>query len=100
MIETLMIGLAESAIKNYVLNNGETDGVNNVVYLDTLNGVIDINGCTDILSAVVGIDGNLSFLVSNSDDSVQQFVSFFDLNADAARKVLDEILHYGTDFAV
>lgn len=95
-----MIGLAESAIKNYVLNNGETDGVNNVVYLDTLNGVIDINGCTDILSAVVGIDGNLSFLVSNSDDSVQQFVSFFDLNADAARKVLDEILHYGTDFAV
>lgn len=100
MVETLMIGLAESAIKHYVLNNGETDGVNNVTYLDGLKGVIDIDGCTDILSAVVGIDGNLSFLVSNEDDSMQMFVTIFDLNADAVRKILEQMMLYGTDFAV
>lgn len=95
-----MIGLARTAIINYVLNNGETDGVNKVVYLDGLNGVIDIDGCTDILSAVVGIDEYLSFLVSNEDDSMQMFVTIFDLNADAVRKILEQMMLNGTDFAV
>lgn len=98
MIETLLIGLAESAIKTFVSSNGETDGVNSIVYLDGLHGVVDIDGCTDILSAVVGIDGELSFLISNADDSKQMFVSFFDLNFDAAKKILDQILSFGTEF--
>ena len=95
----LYLGVFEELIKRSVMESKETDGVNPIKYLSNLNGVIDLNGYTDILSAVVGADGLLSVLVSNADDSKQSFVSLWDLPLSAVMEIFNQLVKVGTEFA-
>lgn len=94
MIETLFYGLMQAGIIKTILEDGETDGVNAIKYLDNLKGVINIDGCTDILSAVVGTDNNLSVLISNADDTKQEFCGLYELPLPVIEKIFKQIVKY------
>ena len=94
MIETLLYGLMQANITKSIIEDGETDGVNAVKYLDNLKDVININGCTDILSAVVGEDNLLSLLISNADDTKQEFCSLHELPLSVIKQIFDQIVKY------
>ena len=91
MLETLIPNLIEQTIKLAVENNGEDDGNCKVLYLSDLNGVINLNGYTDILSAHVGEDGLLSFLVATPDDKSQSFVSLFSFPQEVIEKIIEQV---------
>lgn len=91
MLETLMLGLLFSTIKVAIENNGESDGVCDVLYLDGFNNVIDLDGHTDILSLHLGLDGNISVLIAKSDDSSQVFCDLCDLPMDIVRKIAEQV---------
>lgn len=63
-----------------------------VFFLKDLNGVIDIDGMTDVLNAHVGCDNNLSFLISDYTDSKQTFVSMYDLSDEVIFEILMQVL--------
>lgn len=96
MIETLFIGMIENAIKVAVNNNGESDGVSKVLYLDGMNKVMSLaEGLyTDILSANVGIDGRLTFLVSDEGDKHQTFVDIGELPREVVAEIFNKIYAY------
>lgn len=96
MIETLFIGMIENAIKVAVNNNGESDGVCKVLYLDGMNNVMSLaDGLyTDVLSAHVGIDGRLTFLVSDEGDKHQTFVDIGELPSEVVAEIFNKIYAY------
>ncbi len=96
MIETLFIGMVENAIKVAVNNNGESDGVCKVLYLDGLNKVMSLaDGLyTDVLSAHIGVDGLLSFLVSDDGDKHQTFVNIGELPREVVAEIFNKIYAY------
>ena len=96
MIETLFTGMIENAIKFAVNNNGESDGVCKVLYLDGLNKVMSLaDGLyTDVLSAHVGIDGRLTFLVSDEGDNHQTFVDIGELPTEVVTEIFNKIYAY------
>jgi len=96
MIETLFIGMVENAIKVAVNNNGESDGVCKVLYLDGLNKVMSLaDGLyTDVLSAHIGVDGLLSFLVSDESDKHQTFVNIGELPREVVAEIFNKIYAY------
>ena len=96
MIETLFIGMVENAIKVAVNNNGESDGVCKVLYLDGLNKVMSLaDGLyTDVLSAHIGVDGLLSFLVSVDGDKHQTFVNIGELPREVVAEIFNKIYAY------
>lgn len=96
MIETLFIGMVENAIKVAVNNNGESDGVCKVLYLDGLNKVMSLaDGLyTDVLSAHIGVDGLLSFLVSDEGDKHQTFVNIGELPREVVAEIFNKIYAY------
>jgi hypothetical protein len=96
MIETLFIGMVENAIKVAVNNNGESDGVCKVLYLDGLNKVMSLaDGLyTDVLSAHIGVDGLLSFLASDDGDKHQTFVNIGELPMEVVAEIFNKIYAY------
>lgn len=96
MIETLFIGMVENAIKVAVNNIGESDGVCKVLYLDGMNNVMSLaDGLyTDVLSAHIGVDGLLSFLVSDGGDKHQTFVNIGELPSEVVAEIFNKIYAY------
>lgn len=91
MLETLHFGLMQANIINGVMTKGDTDGVSKVIYLENLNGAINIDGYTDVLSVMVGADGMLSVLISDADDKKQSFVGLFDLPKEVVFEIYKQI---------
>ena len=96
MVETLFLGMVENAIKVAVNNNGEGDGVCKVLYFDGLNNVMSLaDGLyTDVLSAHIGFDGRLSFLVSDNGDKHQSFVNIGELPQEVVAAIVHKIYDY------
>ena len=91
MLETLMMGLLANTLKVAIENNGESDGVCDVLYLNGFNNVVDLDGHTDLLSLHLGLDGNISVLVAKSDDSSQVFCDLYDLPMEIVRKIVEQV---------
>lgn len=81
----------ENLLKWNVENRCEENN-DDMFFLKDLNGVIDIDGMTDILNAHVGCDGNLSFLISDNTDSKQTFVNMYDLSDEVIFEILMQVL--------
>lgn len=78
-------------LKDIVKNYGEQDGNIYRLWLD-LNGVVDLDGHTDILCAHLGEDGILTFQVNTPDDSSTIFVYPEELGQGALELAIDEML--------
>ena len=86
----------ERKIFDYVKANGEDDGVCIVFWLDeSFNGVISIDGYTDILGIynTQYLDGGdaLSFYIASSDDSKETFVDFYEFPKDVQEKIIKHL---------
>lgn len=86
-------------INKKVLNINYFDGVNYILHFDnSFNGIIDINGMTDILNVSTDVvSKNISFLISNEDDTKQEFCYLSELmenvgfSADFLIKIIDYV---------
>lgn len=79
-IFTYCFNAIEILLSVNVLDRGEDDGVCTIVFLNNLNGVIYIDGMTDILNVAIGKeDGAMTFLISDMTDENQTFVSLDDV---------------------
>ena len=79
-IFTYCFNAIEILLSVNVLDRGEQDGVCTIMFLNNLNGVIYIDGMTDILNVAIGNeDGIMSFLISDMTDENQTFVSLKDI---------------------
>ena len=76
----------EDFIKNYVLKNGEFDGINHIHYMNNPNGYKYI----DVLGVYANKD-NLSFLVSEDNDNKQYFLVLSDFNDDEILKIIEDV---------
>lgn len=80
---------AEDNIKTLTIQKGEHDGDCYRYYLpNDFNNTINYCGATDILCSHVGVDGMLTFLVSDTNDNHQFFVDICDLPI----SVVDQII--------
>ena len=74
---------------------GENDGVCKIVWLNDLNGVVDIecegHHCTDLLGVYVGGDNRLSISVFSQDDMANLFIGLGDLPDDIINKVYGQV---------
>ena len=74
LINFCLDGIVEYLFKK-VMNINYFDGVNYILHFDnSFNGIIDIDGMTDILNICTDeVRKNVSFLISNEDDTKQDF---------------------------
>ena len=81
-------------LANYIRNDNdnEYDGVCWIHWLNGFNNSINIDSYTDILSAYVGEDGTLSFLITNNSDCVQSFVGLGEFSNDVIYKIAMNVL--------
>lgn len=81
-------------LANYIRNDNsnEYDGVCWIHWLNGFNNSINIDSYTDILSAYVGEDGTLSFLITNNSDCVQTFVGLSEFDNDVIYKIAMSVL--------
>lgn len=81
-------------LANYIRNDNdnEYDGVCWIHWLNGFNNSINIDSYTDILSAYVGEDGTLSFLITNNSDCVQTFVGLSEFDNDVIYKITMNVL--------
>lgn len=81
-------------LANYIRNDNdnEYDGVCWIHWLNGFNNSINIDSYTDILSAYVGEDGTLSFLITNNSDCVQTFVGLSEFDNDVIYKITMSVL--------
>ena len=81
-------------LANYIRNDNsnEYDGVCWIHWLNGFNNSINIDSYTDILSAYVGEDGALSFLITNNSDCVQTFVGLSEFDNDVIYKITMSVL--------
>lgn len=90
--------IGEDDIITAVKEKGENEGdCGYRIWLSNLNGKCNINGHTDIMSAVVtkNTKGNdsLSIQVNTPDDRSTIFVDIYDFNADVADLIYDQIVN-------
>ena len=81
-------------LANYICNDNsnEYDGVCWIHWLNGFNNSINIDSYTDILSAYVGEDGTLSFLITNNSDCVQTFVGLSEFDNNVIYKIAMSVL--------
>ena len=81
-------------LANYICNDNsnEYDGVCWIHWLNGFNNSINIDSYTDILSAYVGEDGSLSFLITNNSDCVQTFVGLSEFDNNVIYKIAMSVL--------
>lgn len=95
--QDFLINFCYSEIEKYlakkIKNINYFDGVCYVVFFDsTFNGVVNLNGMTDILS--VHYDGEIdgvTFVISNDDDTKQSFASLNEFPIDVIINIVDFI---------
>ena len=90
--------IGEVEMINTVKVKGEHEGDLHRIWLDNLNGVCNLDGHTDIMSAVVckntaGKDC-LSIQVNTPNDYSTTFCSIDELNYDVVDKIYDQIMNY------
>lgn len=94
-IEDFCMDAIENWIIKKVIELNNYDGVCYIEYLDSsFNGVIDINGMTDILNLCVGVDRMLSLLASDENDDKQDFIYITDLPFDIVVKIINKLENY------
>ena len=82
-------------LRNIFTDKGEFDGYYYICWLDGFDGVINIDGCTDILSASMLADGQeIVLLVSSPNDTFQQFIDPADLSGELQEKLYNYLLNY------
>lgn len=81
-------------LANYICNDddNEYDGACWIHWLNGFNYSINIDSYTDILGAYVGVDGALSFLITNNSDCVQSFVGLGEFSNDVIYKITMNVL--------
>lgn len=94
-IEDFCMDAIEDWIIKKIIELNNYDGVCYIEYLDSsFNGVIDINGMTDILNLCVGVDRMLSLLASDENDDKQDFIYITDLPFDIVVKIINKLENY------
>ncbi len=94
-IKQFCMDAIEDWIIKKIIELNNYDGVCYIEYLDnSFNGVIDINGMTDILNLCVGVDRMLSLLASDENDDKQDFIYITDLPFDIVVKIINKLENY------
>lgn len=93
-----MLEIGEDDMISAVKEKGEDEGdCGHRIWLSNLNGKCNLNGHTDIMSAVVtkNTKGNdsLSIQVNTPDDRSTIFVGIYDFDADVADLIYDQIVN-------
>ena len=82
-------------LRDVFTGKGEFDGHYYICWLDGFDGVINIDGCTDILSASMLADGQeVVLLASSPDDRTQEFIDPADLSEGLQEKLYKYLLNY------
>lgn len=90
--------MGEQDMIDTVKDKGEDEGGSHRIWLSDLNGVCNLDGHTDIMSAVAckntaGKDC-LSIQVNTPNDYSTTFCSIDELNYDVVDKIYDQIMNY------
>lgn len=90
--------MGEQDMIDTVKDKGEDEGGSHRIWLSDLNGVCNLDGHTDIMSAVVckntAGEDCLSIQVNTPNDYSTTFCSIDELNYDVVDKIYDQIMNY------
>ena len=88
--------IGEQDMIDTIKDKGEDEGDSHRVWLSDLNGVCNLDGHTDIMSAVAckntAGEDCLSIQVNTPDDNSTTFCSIDELNYDVVDKIYDQII--------